>query len=289
MKIVDLHTDFILGQAKLDKLFGVKTSSQINEALAIKAEVMTLLAGFSYDDWLGKTEAMLSATEEFVANSKSSLKIIPHLEGAQILATNKDLFKQFVGRGVRSIGLAHTENNSLCGSSSSDLNLGLTKAGKALIKNALKEKMFIDLAHMSPKGFNQTLKILGSLPPVISHTACFDIEPNPRNTTDVQIIEIAKRGGVVGIFFSGKYINSKTKPTIKDAAHHVDHVVQIGGIDCAAIGSDFGGITTGTPEGLENITKLQDLLFELGKLGYKNQDLEKIANKNASRVLKLYL
>lgn len=288
MKIVDLHTDFILGEAKLDTLFGVNTSSQINASLLEKTEVSTILAGFSYDDELGKTELMFLETEKFIRSSKSVFKVFPHLEGAQILANDPSLFEKYVERGLKSIGLAHTHDNGLCGSSSGISQEGLSTKGKNLVKKSLRRGLLVDMAHMSKKSVMDTLKILDK-PPVVSHTASFSVEGNPRNTTDEQIRTISKLGGVIGIFFSGKYINSKSPPTIQDVANHMDHLVQTGGIEVAAIGSDFGGITTGTPKGLENVTKLEDLLNILKNRGYKNADLEKIAYKNAERVLSQYL
>ncbi|KKQ92351.1 MAG: Membrane dipeptidase [Candidatus Woesebacteria bacterium GW2011_GWA2_40_7] len=288
MKIIDLHTDFILGQKKLDSLFGVDTRHQINERLALTGGIKTLLAGFSYDDWLGKTDLMLSTTEDYIAKSDGKLNILPHLEGAEILALNKKLFFNFIERGLRSIGLAHTEDNSLCGSSSSKSNLGISPLGKKLIKGSIKERLLVDLAHMSKQSLREALNIIPH-PPLISHTACFSIEKNPRNIDDNQIKEISERGGVIGIFFSGKYINSQKKPTVRDVVNHFEHIVEVGGIYSVAIGSDFGGITTGTPIGLESAEKLPNLLKELKNRGYKNRDLERIAYRNAERVMDQYL
>ncbi len=288
MKIIDLHTDFILGEAELDKLFGVNTSDQINSKLLNQTQVSIVLAGFSYDDELGKTELMFSKTEKFIKSSKSNFKVIPHLEGAEILAKKTKLLDEYIERGLRSIGLAHTKDNSFCGSSSGTTKNGLTEKGKMIIKRALKKNLVIDMAHMSDASLKETVSLLQK-PPVVSHTACYGVENNPRNTTDEQIKLIASLGGVIGIFFSGKYVNSKEIPTIEHVANHIDHLVQVGGIKVAAIGSDFGGITTGTPKGLEDVTKLNDLLLVLKNRGYKNSDLENIAYKNAERVLTNYL
>lgn len=287
--LIDFHTDFILGEANLgQKLFNVDTSKQINKNLTEKAGVSLLFAGFSYDDEKNCTETMLSEMEKFVKKEKPKFKIIFHLEGAQILARDQNLLVKFFKRGVRSIGIAHTHDNNLCGSSSSDKNLGLTPFGKKIIKEAIKLGMVIDFAHMSRKSFFQALKLI-SKPPIMSHTACFSVEQNPRNTKDEQIIEIAKRKGIIGIFFSGKYINSKKQPTVEDVIKHIDHVVKVAGINHVAIGSDFGGITTGQPTGLESVDKIQHLFEKLKDKGYSDKGIEKIAYKNAKRVLSIWM
>ena len=61
-------------------------------------------------------------------------------------------------------------------------------------------------------------------------------------------------------------------------------MVEIAGIDHVGIGSDFDGIEV-TPEGLEDISKLQILFDELRGRGYKEEDLAKIAGANFFRVL----
>ena len=287
-QIIDLHTDFILGEADLGKkIFNINTSKQISKNLATKGNYQLLSAGFSYDDEQGCTETMLSEMESFVRKNKTRFEIVFHLEGAGILAKDSDLLRKFYTRGVRSIGLAHTHSNALCGSSSDVANKGLAALGTKVLKEALKLGMVIDLAHMSDRALMQTLKVIDK-PPILSHTACFSIEPNPRNTKDRIIREIAKRKGVIGVFFSNKYINSRMRPSVVDVANHIDHVVKIGGIDTVAIGSDFGGITTGTPKGLESAAKFSNLFNELSKRGYSKKNIEKIAYKNATRVLSFW-
>lgn len=79
-------------------------------------------------------------------------------------------------------------------------------------------------------------------------------------------------------------LQSLSRPSFKKIADHIDHVVEIAGIDHVGIGSDFDGIEV-TPEGLEDISKLQILFDELRGRGYKEEDLAKIAGANFFRVL----
>ena len=74
------------------------------------------------------------------------------------------------------------------------------------------------------------------------------------------------------------------RPTYKLIAEHIDHVVNLVGIDHVGLGSDFDGIEV-TPEGMEDISKMPILLEELRNRGYKESDLEKIASENFFRIL----
>lgn len=67
-------------------------------------------------------------------------------------------------------------------------------------------------------------------------------------------------------------------------ADHIDHVVEIAGIDHVGIGSDFDGIEV-TPDGLEDISMMPVLFDELRNRGYSESDLEKIAGENFFRLL----
>lgn len=74
------------------------------------------------------------------------------------------------------------------------------------------------------------------------------------------------------------------RPSYKLIADHIDHVVDLVGIDYVGIGSDYDGIEV-TPDGMEDISMMPKLFDELRARGYTEEDLEKIAGKNFFRVL----
>jgi membrane dipeptidase len=74
------------------------------------------------------------------------------------------------------------------------------------------------------------------------------------------------------------------RPSFKLIADHIDHVVDLVGIDHVGIGSDYDGIEV-TPAGMEDISKMPLLFDELRSRGYKESDLSKIASENFFRLL----
>jgi membrane dipeptidase len=64
---------------------------------------------------------------------------------------------------------------------------------------------------------------------------------------------------------------------------HIDHMVKVAGIDHVGIGSDFDGIP-GTPEGMEDVSKLPAIPAELKRRGYSDADIRKIMGENFMRV-----
>jgi len=74
-------------------------------------------------------------------------------------------------------------------------------------------------------------------------------------------------------------------PSYTAIADHIDHAVQVGGVDHVGLGSDFDGIDS-APTGMEDVSKLPDLVRELARRGYSEQDLKKILGGNLLRVMR---
>ena len=71
---------------------------------------------------------------------------------------------------------------------------------------------------------------------------------------------------------------------VETVANHVDHVVQLIGINHVGIGSDFDGVGDSLPTGLKDVSQYPNLIYALLKRGYTEADIEKICYKNVWRV-----
>ena len=71
---------------------------------------------------------------------------------------------------------------------------------------------------------------------------------------------------------------------VEMVAKHVDHVVQLVGIDHVGFGSDFDGVGDNLPTGLKDVSHYPNLIYLLLKKGYSEQDIEKICSGNVLRV-----
>lgn len=74
------------------------------------------------------------------------------------------------------------------------------------------------------------------------------------------------------------------KADVGDVADHIDHVVQLIGINHVGIGSDFDGVGDSLPNGLKDVSSYPNLIHELLNRGYSDQDIEKICSGNLLRV-----
>ncbi len=64
---------------------------------------------------------------------------------------------------------------------------------------------------------------------------------------------------------------------------HIDHIAKVAGIDHVGIGSDFDGVPD-LPTGMEDISKLPHITYELLQRGYSEQDVRKVLGENLLRV-----
>lgn len=208
------------------------------------------------------------------------------IEGAQALASDPQAITQWVQRGVRLVGLAHTSDNELAGSSTGKLRGGFTDRGKQLAKAALDAGALLDVSHLSDAAFEDARQLSEqhSAPLVASHSDARAVCNHPRNLTDAQLRAIASSGGVAGLNLHAPYLSSSPNPTMVEVIAQLDHMVKIAGEDHVAIGSDFdGGITP--PADISTPMAFPDLARALQRHGWSDARIEKVFSANALRVL----
>jgi membrane dipeptidase len=67
---------------------------------------------------------------------------------------------------------------------------------------------------------------------------------------------------------------------------HFDHAVKVAGVDHVGLGSDFDGADDQFPEGMEDISKIPNLVRGLMERGYSDEDILKILGRNTLRVMR---
>lgn len=71
---------------------------------------------------------------------------------------------------------------------------------------------------------------------------------------------------------------------IQTVADHIDHVVNLVGIDHVGFGSDYDGVGDSLPKGLKDVSTYPNLIEELLKRGYTPEDIAKVCYQNTFRV-----
>lgn len=201
---------------------------------------------------------------------------------------------------------------------------GLTDFGRQVVHEMNRIGMMVDVSHVADKTFFDVIATTRA-PVIASHSSSRAIANHPRNMTDEMLRAVGKNGGVVMVnFYDGfldprkaelalrsramedelkqKYpndpkrvqdeldawskANNPGKTPLSVLIDHIDHVAKVAGIDHVGIGSDFDGVPfTGLPEGMEDISKLPNITFELMKRGYSDVDIKKVLGENLLRVM----
>ena len=207
--------------------------------------------------------------------------ILIGLEGAYPLDDPWDI-ELYYKLGVRLLGLTWNVENRYAASCLSKRDYGLTGSGEELVDLAERYGIVVDLAHASRKTMLDVLSIANK-PVVISHACVRKLRNHPRNVDDEVLEELRRNHGVIGVTFVADFLGEEDVD-IDMVVNHVMYLYENFGVDIIAIGTDYLG-TTRLPKGLEDISRVQTLFKKLIEKGLSVEDVEKIAWRNAYRVL----
>ena len=224
--------------------------------------------------------------EENASNGKISG--ILTLEDGRAVEGRMERLEWLHEQGIRMITLTWNYENCFGYPNSEDRRImqkGLKPFGREAIVRMNELGLAVDVSHLSDGGFWDVVK-LSKKPFVASHSNCRALSPHSRNMTDEMIRALAEKGGVMGLNFAGPFLNADAasrESTLARMILHLKHMVKVGGIETPAIGTDFDGT-----EGIFDIPDCSKmhLLFEtMGKHGFTEAQIEKIAYQNVKRVM----
>lgn len=202
------------------------------------------------------------------------------------LALNHDVanVRYFARRGVVYITLCHNGDNDICDSARGcNTHGGVSRFGEQVIKEMNRCGIMVDLSHAGEKSFYDALSI-SSKPIVCSHSNCKALCDVPRNLTDDQMRALAKHGGVAHItLYHGFLRNDSQEATVMDAMAHLEHAIDIMGIEHVGLGTDFDG--DGGIRGLADSSELINFTLHLLRRKYNERDIARIWGGNWLRVM----
>ena len=159
-----------------------------------------------------------------------------------------------------------------------DFDEGLKSEGKEFIKILNKNGIAVDCAHISKGGFKDIIESAEIV--VDSHTCFSALHKHKRNLDDWQLDELLSRGALVGVTCCGYFMTNGKHCKISDFIMEIEYFSEKYGCDNLAIGTDFYGCDFSV-EGTSDYEKLYGMTsYELSKLGYSENEIDKILFKN---------
>jgi membrane dipeptidase len=271
--------------------------------------------------------ALAGTVQDVAKNFKQGKISLPMgMENGAPIGDDIKNVKYFHERGVRYITLTHGKDNQICDSSTDTTHTwnGLSPFGREVVGEMNRVGIMIDISHVADSTFYQVMQ-LSKAPCIASHSSCKFFAPRiKRDMTDDMIRKLGEKNGVMLINFYTRFLSDKAdhlsstldsllkiqglkaedpsaKPAVEQfwkdhpstvdvgtVADHIDHVVQLAGIDHVGFGSDFDGVggPSFLPEGLKDVSQYPNLIYTLLKRGYTESDIEKICSGNILRVWK---
>jgi membrane dipeptidase len=179
-----------------------------------------------------------SVTDVVTARESGRMAVFYLYQNAEQFGDDLDRVDMFYRLGVRSSQITYNERNRFgVGCRAEGDDGGLTDIGRALVERMNDVGMLVDLAHANERTMADT--IAHSRVPVInSHTGCDAVHPHVRNMSDANMRAVAERGGVVGVCQLRPFLTLKKSDNLHAYFDHIDHAVNVCGIEHVCIGSD---------------------------------------------------
>ncbi len=156
-----------------------------------------------------------------------------------------DRINHFHNLGVRMVQLTYNLRNLVGDGCTEAHQGGLSYFGREVVRRLNELKTLVDVSHCSEQVGWDALKA-STAPIVISHSSSKAVCYHDRGKTDELAKAVADRGGYFGVVIIGGFIANSTEATLDDFANHVEHLVDVIGIDHVGIGTDKAGPGPGT-------------------------------------------
>ena len=225
------------------------------------------------------------------------------IEGGHAIEDSLAALRLFYRLGIRYMTLTHTNTNNWADAAggisiaAEKRHNGLSDFGREVVREMNRLGMMVDISHVGDETFRDVLAVTKS-PVIASHSSARALTDVPRNLSDEMLRDVARNGGVVMVNFYNGFINTEyarpgmARPTksaqtatLAMLMQHFEHVIKIAGIDHVGIGSDFDGVDGLLPAGMEDVSKLPTITYELLKRGYSESDVRKVLGENLLRVM----
>jgi membrane dipeptidase len=245
-------------------------------------------------------------------------------EGGHAIEDSHALLRMYYALGVRYMTLTHNNHTSWADAAmaSEPGKGGLTAFGEEVVAEMNRLGMLIDLSHAHPDTMRDAIRV-SKAPVIFSHSNARALTEIPRNVPDDVIRMLPANGGVLMVSFvspftsqaaadvalpamkeylaraQGKPEAERIKlyeeittamrakmPTVTVAAvvDHMEYIRKLVGVDHIGIGSDYDG-NDSWPTGLEDVSKFPNLIAELVRRGWSDEDILKVMGGNVLRAL----
>jgi membrane dipeptidase len=151
----------------------------------------------------------------------------------------------FANLGVRMVQLTYNLQNLVGDGCTEAYGGGLTYFGREVVQRLNAHRILVDVSHCSEQVAWDALQV-SSAPVIVSHASSKAVCYHDRGKSDELARAIADRGGFFGVVVIPGFLAAQPEPTLDVFCDHVEHLVDVMGIDHVGIGTDKAGPGPGT-------------------------------------------
>jgi membrane dipeptidase len=194
------------------------------------------MADLAHQDYVVKAE---SVADIRYAHETGRLAHVFGLEAATMIENEVDRLDVLYGFGVRQIGIAYSEANTLGSGLKERGDGGLTYFGERAVKRMNQLGLAIDISHSGDVTSMDVIKA-STKPIFITHCGSREVWPTARMKPDAIIKACAERGGVLGLEAAPHTTLSDKHPlhSIESVMDHFEHLLDVVGLEHLAFGPD---------------------------------------------------
>lgn len=234
----------------------------------------------------GQVRIIRSALDIERAKRERAQGIIISFEGGRALQGKLENVARFHRLGLRELQLHWAVPSPLKNADGT-----LSPFAEDVIREMDRLGIVLDISHMQEPTYRRALEI-ATRPVLISHcAAAFTEQSTPRSNTDhlddVTIRRIAEKRGVICLHFYEGYIRPRHAkyPTVQDLVDHMDRIKKVAGIDHIGLGPDYSPMKGWRwVEGAERFEGMPNVVREMVRRGYTDQEIQKVLGLNLMRV-----
>jgi membrane dipeptidase len=205
------------------------------------------------------------------------------VQGGNALDHDATIWQRFDPALLIKVTLLHLSSSKL-GTTSAPLrgtDVGLSSVGREFVEALDSQRIFVDLAHISPKGFWAAVEAHArELPFIVSHTGVSGVTEHWRNLDDEQLRAVGDSGGVVGVIFHSAFLGDPLfAGRAESIVRHLEHVANVAGESATALGSDFDGAIC-PPRDLRTVVELPRLVELMLRRGWAPERIQGALGEN---------
>lgn len=218
--------------------------------------------------------------------------ILLGMEGLSGIGEDLDQIHMLYDFGVRHAMLTWNEENLLATGVQGDPSRGVTGLGKKAVHMLQEKHMILDVSHLNERSFWDVMHMAEG-PILASHSNAKALAPAARNLSDEQLLAIRDTKGLIGLNSFNLFVSQNLhEQTVDNLVKHASYIADKIGVEHLGFGFDFfeflstesmksySDQDTSYTVGLEDCSKIPDLLLKMKAAGFTEKELEMISYKN---------